>query len=415
MALFVFNWCIRHRAPAGGNREHEIESRLHIRLIEAREHEPGPRRDEQRIQKIRLAIEHSRVGEKVERYLVLSLLNRFRGHDDVLGGDQRIDDAPADRRLAQHQGRRGKVKNDGLHPGQHEADTHAALDRRVAGGGHPQREPVVDIAHRACAHAREFERNARAKHLFRQLSVHRHGTVPQTSEPGRMLAVPTALVRTAAALAAATLVVAWPDVPRAQSAASLRGRVTIGIPISTRRPANAYSRAAQATNLAPVSELRNVVVYLKDAKRGAVQPSRAEIRQVNETFVPRAVAVTVGSEVSFPNADPFYHNVFSLSRARTFDLGRYPTGQTRTVRFDKPGLVKVFCQIHSHMSASVMVFEHPWFSVPNEDGRFSLADVPAGPHKLVAWHERLGETTVDVQVDAGRAATIDFVLPVPRQ
>ena len=234
-----------------------------------------------------------------------------------------------------------------------------------------------------------------------------------------MLSVTFALARVAPAVAVAGLIaclsLVGSESPRAQGAAQVRGRVTIGIPISTRRPTNAYSRAAQATNLAPVSELRNVIVYLKDATRVSVRPARAEIRQLNETFIPRAVAVTVGSEVGFPNEDPFYHNVFSLSRVRTFDLGRYPTGQTRTVRFDKPGLVKVFCQIHSHMSASVMVFDHPWFAVPDDEGRFSLADVPAGAHQLVAWHERLGETITDVRIEGGRPSTVDFVLPVPKQ
>ncbi len=203
--------------------------------------------------------------------------------------------------------------------------------------------------------------------------------------------------------------------PAAQGVVTVRGRVTIGIPVSTKRPTDAYSRAVRGATLAPVSELRNVVVYLKDAPRQVVLPTRAEIRQVNETFVPRAAAVTVGSEVSFPNGDPFYHNVFSLSRARAFDLGRYPSGQTRSVRFDKPGLVKVFCQIHSHMSASVMVFDHPWFAVPDEDGRFELNNVPPGTRWLVAWHERLGETAISARLDAGRPSTVDFVLPVPQQ
>jgi plastocyanin len=203
--------------------------------------------------------------------------------------------------------------------------------------------------------------------------------------------------------------------PSAQGVATVSGRVTIGIPIPTRRPTNTYSRSARAVKLAPASELLNVVVYLKDAPRSVVAPTRAEIRQVNETFVPRAVAVTVGSEVSFPNGDPFYHNVFSLSRPRTFDLGRYPSGQTRAVRFARPGLVKVFCQIHSHMSASVMVFDHTWYAIPNDDGRFELNDLPPGSRRLAAWHERLGETTVDLRLERGRPATIDFVLPVPQQ
>ena len=94
--------------------------------------------------------------------------------------------------------------------------------------------------------------------------------------------------------------------------------------------------------------------------------------------MPRVVAVPVGSEVDFPNDDPFYHNVFSLSRPRTFNLGRYPKGQTRVVRFDKPGIVKVFCDIHSHMSAAVVVFNHPWFAIPDDEGRFEIARRSAG-------------------------------------
>ncbi len=149
-----------------------------------------------------------------------------------------------------------------------------------------------------------------------------------------------------------------------------------------------------AVTLAPPSEVRNVVVFLKDAPARDVAPTRAGIRQRNETFLPRVVAVPVGSEVEFPNDDPFYHNVFSLSRSRAFNLGRYPKGQTRVVRFDKPGIVKVFCDIHSHMSAAVMVFNHPWYAIPDDDGRFEIADVPHGRPELVAWHERLGDTTM---------------------
>jgi plastocyanin len=201
--------------------------------------------------------------------------------------------------------------------------------------------------------------------------------------------------------------------PEAQQPGAVRGRVSIGIPVTAKRSSSTYSRSIATVALAPESELRHVVVYLKDAPKGAVSPVHAEIRQENENFVPRVVAVPVGSEVDFPNDDPIYHNVFSLSRARTFDLGRYPRGQSRRVKFDRPGVVKVFCQIHSHMSATVMVFDHPWFAIPAEDGSFELPAIPAGAHQITAWHERLGDTTLEVRVDAGRTASTDFVLPVP--
>ena len=203
----------------------------------------------------------------------------------------------------------------------------------------------------------------------------------------------------------------------AQQSASVRGRVEIGIPISTKRSASTYSRALPQAALAPVSELRHVVVYLKDAPARAVTPVTVAIRQRNETFVPRVVAVPVGSVVDFPNDDPIYHNVFSfsLSRAKPFHLGRYPKGKSKGVRVDTPGVVKVFCDIHSHMSATVMVFNHPWFAVPDETGAFELPAVLPGDREITAWHERLGDTTLRVRVDAGRPTSADFVLPVPVQ
>ena len=201
-----------------------------------------------------------------------------------------------------------------------------------------------------------------------------------------------------------------------QQPAPVAGRVEIGVPITARRPSAAYpTRSVAAPALAPTSELRHVVVYLRNAKPQTVAPMRVAIRQVNESFTPRVVAVTVGSEVEFPNDDPIYHNVFSLSRAKNFNLGRYPRGDTRRVRFDKPGIVKVFCEIHSHMSATVMVLDHPWFAVPDEQGRFELPPVPTGEQSITAWHERLGDTTVRVRIESGQTATADFVLPVPAQ
>ena len=107
--------------------------------------------------------------------------------------------------------------------------------------------------------------------------------------------------------------------------------------------------------------------------------------------------------------------MFSLSRPRTFNLGRYPKGETRAVRFDRPGIVKVFCDIHSHMSAAVVVFAHPWFAIPDAEGRFDIPDVPAGEQRLTAWHERLGDTTIPIRVEPGRGASVEFTLPVPAQ
>jgi len=204
--------------------------------------------------------------------------------------------------------------------------------------------------------------------------------------------------------------------PAAQQSGVVRGRVEIGIPVTVRRPSAAYpTRSVAQPVLAPASELRHVVVFLKDATARPTEPMMVEIRQRDENFIPRVVAVPVGSDVGFPNDDPIYHNVFSLSRAKSFNLGRFPRGDTRSVHVTKPGIIKVFCDIHSHMTATIMVFNHPWFTVVGEDGRFELTGVPAGARTITAWHERLGETTAPVRVDAGGVTETNFVLPVPAQ
>src|SRR6266545_3940374 len=203
--------------------------------------------------------------------------------------------------------------------------------------------------------------------------------------------------------------------PAAQETGSVQGHVSIGFPVTARRATSTYSRSVATVALAPESELRHVVVYLNDAPKRPVTPMRAEIRQRGENFVPRVVAVPVGSTVEFPNDDPIYHNVFSLSRTKTFNLGRFPRGDSRGVHVTKPGVIKVFCDIHSHMTASIMVFNHPWFTVVGEDGRFELSRVPPGQRSITAWHERLGETTVRLRVEGAGVTEANFVLPVPAQ
>ena len=96
-------------------------------------------------------------------------------------------------------------------------------------------------------------------------------------------------------------------------------------------------------------------------------------------------------------------------------MAAIPVAARAAQRFDKPGVVKVFCEIHSHMSATVMVFNHPWFAVPDDGGNFELPSVPPGEREITAWHERLGDTTLAVRVIAGRSSAADFILPVPRQ
>jgi plastocyanin len=221
--------------------------------------------------------------------------------------------------------------------------------------------------------------------------------------------LPVSFVVAAAACAAAPALFA-----SAAQTSRVQGRVTITVPVSKAAPSAAYgARRLEKPAADPGTELTNVVVFLQDAPRPAALPAtRARIVQENETFVPRVVAITRGSTVDFPNADPFFHDVFSLSRSGTFDLGSYPRGQTRSQQFRRAGLVKVYCHIHSHMSASIMIFDHPFFTIPRADGSFSIEDVPAGTYQVSAWHERIGENTQSVRIEPGRPSEVHFALPI---
>jgi plastocyanin len=196
---------------------------------------------------------------------------------------------------------------------------------------------------------------------------------------------------------------------------SVSGLVTLTSRVrGTALPSNVYTpRAIHQHDAAPAPELKNVVVYLKNVKyAGVLAPTHEAIRQEHETFLPHVLAVTRGSTVDFPNDDPFFHDVFSLSSAATFDLGHYPPGQSRSQKFAKAGLVKIYCHIHSQMSASILVLDHPYFAIPNLDGTFTLPNVPAGHYTIVGWHERIGERTASVDVEPGKTAAVNLSLPV---
>ena len=196
----------------------------------------------------------------------------------------------------------------------------------------------------------------------------------------------------------------------------IEGSVTLVSAGSAPLQSGAYP-SRRVTRPAPApSELANVVVSIKDAPATAgTAPVRTTIAQRDESFVPRVAAVTRGSTVEFPNFDAYFHNVFSLSRGSSFDLGRYPKGETRARTFTRPGLVKIYCHLHSDMSATIVVFDHPFYTVPAHDGAFVLADIPAGRYRLAAWHERIGENVADVDVRPGAIARVTFVLPIDVQ
>jgi plastocyanin len=212
-------------------------------------------------------------------------------------------------------------------------------------------------------------------------------------------------------LVAAILAIAVPSAGgggRARGAAggTLRGRVTVVHPLTASHP------VAPGAAPIPAEVRREAVVFFEGVPPDAGRPSavRARLRQVNETFVPHLLAVTTGSTVDFPNDDRTYHNVFSLSKTKQFDLGRYAAGKSKAVVFDKPGIVRVFCDIHSHMNAFILVFSHRYFAVTDPDGRYRIDQVPPGTYQVTAWYEGIAKQTERVTITDGAAADLDFSL-----
>ena len=136
-----------------------------------------------------------------------------------------------------------------------------------------------------------------------------------------------------------------------------------------------------------------VVVWLEPVGRPAAvvqadSHSPAVMAQKMKAFVPHVVAIPAGSSVEFPNFDPIFHNAFSSYSGQVFDVGLYPPGKSRVVTFKREGVVRVFCNIHSTMSAVIVVLKTPYFAVSDESGAVSIPDVPAGDYTLHVYHER---------------------------
>jgi plastocyanin len=136
-------------------------------------------------------------------------------------------------------------------------------------------------------------------------------------------------------------------------------------------------------------DVGQAVVWLATTSRvPPPTPVRAEISTADKEFSPHVLVVPMGSTVSFPNHDPFNHNVFSLSEENPFDLGLYGRGETPAVRFERAGIVRIYCNVHPQMSALVVVRDNPWYGQPSSDGSFTIPSVPPGRHTVHAWHER---------------------------
>jgi plastocyanin len=179
---------------------------------------------------------------------------------------------------------------------------------------------------------------------------------------------------------------------------------------------NYASRKFKFVETIDYAALKDFVVYIDQPPATPPTPPTQPVQVVQKDarFVPHVLPVVVGTTVHWPNRDEIFHNVFSYSEPKRFDLDLYKRDQDqeKKVTFDKPGRVDVFCSIHSQMHCIVLVLENPHFAVADAKGRFEIRDVPAGKYRLKAWHERLPPEVKEIDVPATGGVTVDFVLGI---
>jgi plastocyanin len=183
---------------------------------------------------------------------------------------------------------------------------------------------------------------------------------------------------------------------------------------------NYDSRALKFAERVDYADMRDFVVFIVGpltnagvaAPTNLAQVTTTRVSQQKATFSPHVLPVMVGTTVEWPNKDDIYHNVFSYSEAKQFDLGLYKDPVVTNVTFDKPGQVDVFCSIHANMSCIVLVLENPFFAVSNSRGDYLITNVPAGTYQLKAWHERLPTQVRSITVPDSGVARADFTLGI---
>jgi len=161
-------------------------------------------------------------------------------------------------------------------------------------------------------------------------------------------------------------------------------------------------------------ERSRVVLYLEGAAAAEDDPAPKvpQVQQLDRRFQPDLLVIPVGSTVSFPNMDPIFHSVFSLSKTRAFDLGSYDQGQSRKVAFPKPGIVDVYCHLHPNMAATIVVTPNRWYARSDRSGKFLIPNVPPGHYTVVAWHKSAGFFRKSLDVQAGHDSIVDFFIPL---
>lgn len=208
-------------------------------------------------------------------------------------------------------------------------------------------------------------------------------------------------------LISTAMIVSLSEVCAAQTV--IEGRVELpkehSAPVMNKR----YEIVAKGGVLAPMPPL--AVVYLEGSFAKRISTAPKQMLQKDLTFLPALLPVQVGTKVEFPNLDDTYHNIFSFSRAKRFDLGRYRADEIPipSVVFDVPGLVTIRCDIHEHMRALILVLDTPYFVISDSEGRYRLSGLPTGHYTLKAWLS--SKTTREQPVKLTRGSTLNVNFP----
>jgi plastocyanin len=168
------------------------------------------------------------------------------------------------------------------------------------------------------------------------------------------------------------------------------------------------------------SQMRDFVVFIEGkvgsnsvASTNNEYVTTSRVAQKGAQFAPHILPVLAGTTVEWPNNDDIFHNVFSISEAKEFDLDLYKGNPPdKRVRFDRPGKVDVYCSIHANMNCIVLVLENPYFAATDADGKFTIKNVPPGKYKLKAWHERLPADEQEITVPEDGAVRANFTLTI---
>ncbi len=187
--------------------------------------------------------------------------------------------------------------------------------------------------------------------------------------------------------------------------------VFLGLIVISQKEAVAGGTITGSVDTKRVKYKKNVVVYLNNVPGTFKAPEKPYVvDQQDLTFIPHVLPVLVGSKVDFKNSDNVNHNVFSPTECKSFNLGTFGPGVYKTVTFDRVCVVELLCNVHSEMSAYVVVLDNPYFALTGTDGSFTIENVPAGTYEIAVWSEKLKAGTQSVTVTDGSSATVTFNL-----